>query len=266
MEGTTGTLQISDCDLEQFLATAARYGMNRYGYAVTPNVDHLIRYRAESGFREIYRTAAFVLLDSRFLASLLGLTAGLRLPTCTGSDLTLGLFESVIAHDDALVLIGGTHAQAEFLRSKYSLTGLRHYNPPMGFIKDPSAIESCLRFIESCSPFRFCFLAVGCPQQERVAAMLMARGRARGLALCVGGAINFLTGAERRAPVWMQNNGLEWLYRLLQDPARMAKRYLVRGPRIFLLLPSMKFVLRSDPVQSLDGSGPSVEATVPSVD
>jgi UDP-N-acetyl-D-mannosaminuronic acid transferase (WecB/TagA/CpsF family) len=66
------------------------------------------------------------------------------------------------------------------------------------------------------------------------------------LALCIGASINFLTGSERRAPRWMQLIGFEWLYRLMNDPRRLAKRYLVRGPRIFLLLPRLKFEL--DPV------------------
>jgi UDP-N-acetyl-D-mannosaminuronic acid transferase (WecB/TagA/CpsF family) len=77
-----------------------------------------------------------------------------------------------------------------------------------------------------------------------LAKALQSRGRARGLALCVGASINFLTGTERRAPKWVQYAGFEWLYRLLHDPARLARRYLVRGPRIFFLLPRLKFQLR----------------------
>lgn len=86
---------------------------------------------------------------------------------------------------------------------------------------------------------------VGSPQQEKIARLLELRQRARGLALCVGGAINFLTGGERRAPQWMQTVGMEWLHRLLVDPRRMAKRYLVRGPRIFWLLPKFRWELRA---------------------
>jgi exopolysaccharide biosynthesis WecB/TagA/CpsF family protein len=85
---------------------------------------------------------------------------------------------------------------------------------------------------------------VGCPQQEILAKALQSRGRARGLALCVGASINFLTGSERRAPKWIQYAGLEWLYRLLNDPTRLARRYLIRGPRIFLLLPRLHFEQR----------------------
>ena len=149
-----------------------------------------------------------------------------------------------------MLLIGCTQAQVDVLETKFNLHGLQHHNPPMDFINDPVALETCVQFIERASPFRFCFLAVGSPQQEQLACLLKNRGRVRGLALCVGGAINYLTGIERRAPRWMQRSGLEWLHRLLSDPPRMTRRYLVRGPRIFFLLPRMRFLLR--PVAAAD--------------
>jgi exopolysaccharide biosynthesis WecB/TagA/CpsF family protein len=237
------TIQFSDCDLPQFMRIAANFGSETYAYAVTPNVDHLIRFCDDPSFRELYRTAGFVLLDSRFLAYVLRLVAGLRLPTSPGSDVTARLFDDVIAPDDKVVVIGGTAEQAGILSRRYGLKALRHLNPPMGFINDPALVEECLRFVENESPFRFCLLAVGCPQQEILAKALQSRGRARGLALCIGASINFLTGGERRAPKWIQHAGFEWLYRLLNDPTRLARRYLIRGPRIFLLLPRLHFEL-----------------------
>src|SRR5262249_35927282 len=158
---------------------------------------------------------------SRFAARLVRLLHGVKLPVCTGSDLTARLLREVIQPGDRLVLIGGSAEQACKLRERYHLAGLRHHNPPMGFIRDAAALEACLSFIEAASPFRFCFLAVGSPQQEQVATLLAARGTARGLALCIGGSINFVTGRERRAPLWMQQLSLEWLYRLVQDPRRL---------------------------------------------
>ena len=238
------TVQFSDCNLPQFMDIAAKFGSEHYAYAVTPNVDHLIRFCDDASFRELYRTAGFVLLDSRFLAYVLRLVAGLRLPTSPGSDVTARLFDEVITRDDKIVVIGGTEEQAQILSKRYGLRSLRHLNPPMGFINDPAAVEQCLRFVEDESPFRFCLLAVGCPQQEVLAKALQSRARARGLALCVGASINFLTGGERRAPKWIQNAGFEWFYRLLHNPGRLARRYLVRGPRIFFLLPRLKFQLR----------------------
>jgi len=235
---------LDDYDVDGFVKLAAAFGTDRFGYVVTPNVDHLIRFHDEPVFRALYADAAYVLLDSRFLSIIFRLVKAISVRVCTGSDLTAHLFKRVIVPDDRIVLIGGDSEQARILTDRYGLRSLRHFNPPMGFIRDPRAVEECVQFIESCSPFRFCFLAVGAPQQEVLAQMLKSRGTARGMALCIGASVNFLTGVERRAPHWIQRIGMEWLYRLAQDPARLARRYLVRGPRVFKLLPLTDVVVR----------------------
>jgi exopolysaccharide biosynthesis WecB/TagA/CpsF family protein len=109
-------------------------------------------------------------------------------------------------------------------------------------------VEACVEFVEAHSPFRFCFLAVGAPQQELLAQLLKSRGKARGMALCIGASIDFLTGKERRAPLWMQKIGFEWLFRLLNDPKRLGGRYLLRGPRVFSLLWVTKVLVRPRPI------------------
>src|SRR5271168_920907 len=227
---------LDDFGLDGFLTVAKAFDSNSYGYVVTPNVDHLIRYHEDPVFRAHYSDAAYVLLDSRFLSHIFRIAMGLRVGVCAGSDLTAQLFGRVIAPDDRVVLIGTSDEQARWIAKRHKLTALCHYNPPMNFIRDAREVEACVLFAEAHSPFRFCFIAVGAPQQEVLAQMLKSRGIARGMALCVGAAVNFLTGAEQRAPRWMQRMGIEWLYRLLQDPRRLAKRYLVRGPRVFSLL------------------------------
>ncbi len=239
------TFHFDNYDVAGFTKTAENFGQEGYGYAVTPNADHMIRLYEDASFRASYASASYVLLDSRFLSKVLRITRGIRLPVCPGSDLTAKLFSDVIAPDDPLVLIGGSDEQARQLGERYHLRRLAHFNPPMGFIRDPEAVEACLRFIETHSPFRFCLLAVGAPQQEALAQQLKARGIARGLALCIGASINFLTGNQRRAPLWMQRCGMEWSFRLMQDPGRMARRYLVRGPRVFGLLHGSEIVLRA---------------------
>lgn len=238
------TLAVDDCDMDGFVATAQRFGTETFGYAVTPNADHLIRLHQDPAFRRLYERASYVLLDSRFLSHCLRLSRGQRLPVCTGSDLTAHLLGAATRHDDVLVMIGGSSVQAERLRQTRGLTALHHHNPPMGFIHDPEALETCLQFIEAHSPFRYCLLAVGAPQQELVAEHLLTRGRARGLALCIGASLNFITGDERRAPKWMQEAGLEWLFRLRQSPRRLGRRYLVRGPQVFALLRNTRIHLR----------------------
>jgi len=235
---------IDDLDLSKFISLAGRFGGDRFAYVVTPNADHMLRYRDDAAFRELYRSAAYVLMDSRFVAYLLLILKRMRLPVCTGADVTATLLQEVIRPTDPIVLVGGTAEQAERIAARYGLLNLKHYDPPMGFIRDPRAVERCLQFVEQQSPFRFCFLAVGSPQQEVIAQMLHSRGIARGLALCVGASLNFLTGVERRAPSWMQRLALEWLYRLLRNPRRLAHRYLVRGPRIFGHLLRAQVVLR----------------------
>jgi N-acetylglucosaminyldiphosphoundecaprenol N-acetyl-beta-D-mannosaminyltransferase len=237
--------ELDDYDLDGFLAVASTFGADRFGYVVTPNVDHLIRYHDDPKFQEQYANASYVLLDSRFLSHIFRAAKGKRIRVCTGSDLTAGLFSQIIEPTDSIVLIGGSDEQARLLAQTYGLKSLHHYNPPMGFIRDPQEVEACLRFAEAHSPFRFCFIAVGAPQQEMFAQLLKRRRLARGLALCIGASINFMTGREQRAPLWMQRLGLEWMYRLALDPRRLARRYLVRGPRVFWLLRQFDVAVRS---------------------
>ncbi len=244
-------LEIDDYDLNKALALVASFGTDRYGYVVTPNVDHVIRHHFDNEFRALYQQASYVLLDSRFLAHTVGLVKRQILRVCLGSDLTTAILSDLIRPNDVAILVGGTAVQAQQLRVRFGLKALRHIDPPMNFITDAVAVEECLRQIEAASPFRFCFLAIGSPQQEIIAQRLKERGSARGLALCVGTAVNYITGVERRAPNWMQQSGFEWLYRLLRNPRRLAKRYLVRGPMIFLLL--WRIELRVRPAMAASG-------------
>jgi exopolysaccharide biosynthesis WecB/TagA/CpsF family protein len=231
-------------DVDSFVGVAARFGVERYGYVVTPNADHLLRLHRDAAFRRLYRQARYTLLDSRLIAHLSALARRQPLPTCPGSDLVARLFASVIGPDDRVVLIGGSPAQAARLTVDHGLHQLRHHNPPMGFIDDPAAVAACLAFVEAHSPFRFCLLAVGCPQQEMLAGQLQRRGIARGLALCIGASINFITGSERRAPPAMQRAGLEWLFRLALSPRRLARRYLLNAPLLLAALPRTTIELR----------------------
>jgi N-acetylglucosaminyldiphosphoundecaprenol N-acetyl-beta-D-mannosaminyltransferase len=237
------SLVLDDYDVIEFVTLLAKQRDSSFEYVVTPNVDHLIRYCEEPEFRELYADARFRLLDSRLLARVLLVTRGQRPRVCPGSDLTAALF-SIVEPQDRIILVGSTEEMATRLTQIYGLKNLQWYSPPMGFIQSSAEVEKTLEFVEAHSPFRFCFLAVGSPQQERLARELKRRGRARGWALCIGASISFLTGAERRAPRWMQRLALEWLYRLIQSPRRLARRYLLRGPRIFSLLPQIDFELR----------------------
>jgi exopolysaccharide biosynthesis WecB/TagA/CpsF family protein len=237
-------VELDDYKLPEFLSVAATFNTQVYGYVATPNVDGLIRLHESESFRAEYAKAAFVLLDSRVAAFLFRLVHGVRIPVCPGSDMTAALLQQVIRPDDRVLLIGSTEPQAQMLRERFGLKDLLHHNPPMGFIRDPAAVEACLQFIESASPFRFCLIAVGDPQGVIIAHRLAMRERARGLAFIIGASIDFITGKQQRAPIWIQHMGFEWLYRLLRDPRRLAWRYLVRGPKFFVYLGISRVVLR----------------------
>ena len=60
-------------------------------------------------------------------------------------------------------------------------------------------------------------------------------GTVTGVGICCGASLDFLTGKSRRAPEWMRRARLEWLHRLTNEPQRMAKRYIIDGPKIFSL-------------------------------
>jgi exopolysaccharide biosynthesis WecB/TagA/CpsF family protein len=255
-------LHVDDCDLDEARTLSEAFGKQRYGYVVTANVDHAIRYYYQPDFRALYSAATYVLLDSRFLGHVLRLLKRQTLRVCPGSDLTRNLFEAVIRPHDAVLVVGGTAQQAQMLREKYGLKALRHVNAPMNLMNDSAAVETCLRDIEAASPFRFCFIALGSPLQEMIAGKLQDRANARGLALCVGASINYITGVELRAPRWMQRVGFEWLFRLLQQPRRMAHRYLIRGPRIFWLALRIELRPRRPAFLPADQEGVDSQAAV----
>ncbi|ABC24511.1 WecB/TagA/CpsF family glycosyltransferase [Rhodospirillum rubrum] len=228
----------SGLTLEQAAAAlAARPAGAAFAYVVTPNAQHVVHLnRGEPFFTLAYRDAWLRLSDSRVLAALTKLIGGPRLPVATGSDLTALLFQSVITADDPLVVIGGTAETDERLRAMFGLRHLVSHRPPMGVLRNPQAIAACVEFIAA-HPARFVFFAVGSPQSEVIAQHAFASGRATGSGLCIGGALLFLTGQVKRAPLWMRRLALEWLYRLLANPRGHFRRVFVDSlPLVGLVL------------------------------
>lgn len=200
-------------------------------YVVTPNVDHRVRLEREPGLWGLYQQAGLVLNDSQVLARLAQLD-GKHLPASPGADIVAGLLETVIVRHEPVVIIGGVAGDIAVLTERFGLTDIRWHVPPHGLRNNPQAIEAAGAFMAA-NPARFHFLCVGSPQQEMVAAAAAARGDAKGVALCCGASLEFLTGRTGRAPVWMRRSGLEWLFRLASQPRRLAKRYIIQGPAIF---------------------------------
>lgn len=205
-----------------------------FAYVVTPNVDHLVRLqRMRSDLWPTYRRAWITLCDSRILGKLAA-NAGLTLPIVPGSDLTVRLFDEVVRPEDRIAIVGGDKASIARLIASRGLLDVVHYDPPMGFVRDPVEVNRAVAFIVGARA-RYTFLAVGSPQQEILAYRAARSGRARGVGLCVGASLDFLTGGQTRAPALVQRLALEWLYRLASDPMRLWRRYLVDGPAIFAI-------------------------------
>ena len=111
-------------------------------------------------------------------------------------------------------------------------------SPPFGPLSDQQVDEAAARI--TASGARMVFIGLGCPKQELIADRL--KNKLAGVQLCVGAAFDFHAGAVSMAPRWMQRRGLEWLYRLVKEPRRLWRRYLVTNT-LFLLLCCKEVVL-----------------------
>lgn len=204
-----------------------------FAYVTTPNVDHMVRLDAAPQLRAVYDGAWLNVCDSRIIEAFAE-ASYLTLPAAPGSDITARLFADHIKPYDRVVVIGGSQAVIDALRTKFGLLDLRWFDAPMGLREDAEARAKCVAFIRE-NPAPFVFLAVGSPQQEMIALEAMLSGKCAGVAICCGASLEFLTGHVARAPEWMRTRRLEWLHRLASEPGRLWRRYLVDGPRIFLI-------------------------------
>lgn len=236
---TTGLLGLDFADAD--LSAAASWLGQRaagapFGYVVTPNADHLVRISRDPSLLPVYRGALLRLMDSTVVARAARLLGLRTAPIVRGTDLAAELVTRHLKPGERLTVIGMQEAFVPALQQRCPAgVVVAHHNPPMGFDGDPAAFAAAVRFAVE-HPARFTVLAVGMPRQERLAAAIAATGQARGVGLCVGSALEFLVGAHRRAPRWVQEAGFEWLYRMAHEPRRLARRYLVECPPIFRLL------------------------------
>jgi N-acetylglucosaminyldiphosphoundecaprenol N-acetyl-beta-D-mannosaminyltransferase len=205
------------------------------GYVVTPNVDQVVLAEQHEGLVAAYAGASLSLLDGK---PLLWMSRALAQPVpekVSGSDLTRPLIARAAAKGWRVYFLGA--APGVGLRARdllvAELPGLQVVGvdaPPLGFEKDPRILDGVLARVREARP-HLVFMALGCPKQE----LLMHACRERltpAVTLGIGATLDFIAGTVRRAPRWMSRAGLEWLYRLGQDPKRMAMRYLVRDPAI----------------------------------
>jgi exopolysaccharide biosynthesis WecB/TagA/CpsF family protein len=229
-------LEFADFDVAASAAWIdARPDHAPFGYVVTPNADHLVRLSRNPALLPLYTHAMLCLMDSRVVARAARLL-GLATPSVTtGSDLTAALLSRHLRPQERITIIGVRSQHLAELVRRTGIAPPAHYDPPMGFDRDPAEMARAVRFVLD-NPARYVFLAVGSPRQEQLAAAIVATGAATGTGLCIGASLEFLAGAIPRAPGFMQKAGIEWLHRLMADPRRLSRRYLIDNPVIFRLI------------------------------
>lgn len=210
----------------------ARATREPFAYVVTPNVDHVVRLnRQKFSNAGIYHHAWLSTCDSRILHNI-GLMNGDHYPITAGCDLVQAMLDKVIKPHDPITIIGCEPEIVEQLKDRYGLRNVAHHNPAFGFIRKPEEVQDCVDFVVN-NPARFIFFAVGSPRQEILARKVQQTGKVNGIGLCIGAALHVAAGARSRGPAWARRYGFEWAFRLLQEPHRLWKRYLIDGPMIF---------------------------------
>lgn len=203
------------------------------GLVVTPNTDHVVKLSRDPVFKEAYGRAALIFADGMpvvWASRLLGAPLKARV---AGAALLPALCERAAERGWRVFFMGGHPGVADQAASRLTarfpgLLIVGRYAPPFGFESDTAESERIVKMVRAARP-DLLFVGVGAPKQEKwSAAHLGALGVP--LVPCVGAAFDFAAGSVRRAPAWMQRAGLEWLFRLLQEPGRLWKRYLVDSP------------------------------------
>ena len=221
------------------------------GFVVTPNVDHVVQAEHHEGLRTAYRHAALSLVDGTPLLWISRLLGSPLPEKISGSDLVRPLLERAAATGMRVYFLGSAPGvgdrAAQILRTEMpdlKIVGVD--SPPMGFDKDPALEHAVLEKATAANP-DLVMIALGCPKQE----LLMDRWHRRmapAVMLGIGASLDFIAGHAKRSPKWMSRWGLEWAYRLSQDPKRMAERYLFRDAAILHIFCKMLRLPKSDRV------------------
>lgn len=203
---------------------------SRCKYVVTPNVQHIVKLQSDHGLHDAYRHASLVIADGWPLV-MASRWVNRPLPErVAGSDLVPALFTLGKASQPLSVFLlgaaSGVGAEAQRrIEERWPHVKVRGVlSPPLGFEHDAAACQAIVDAVNACRP-QLLVVGLGAPKQEmwlrRYASQLDAK-----VAIAAGATIDFLAGRQRRAPRWIQRLHLEWLYRALSDPRRLAGRYM----------------------------------------
>lgn len=205
-------------------------------YIVTPNSDIIVKMQDDKELKQICDNADLILTDGMVVVKLsqyLGVPIKERV--CM-TDFVWDVCDLADEKHYKIFLFGGKgdalKKATENIQKKYpNLNIIDSYSPPFGFENDPDALTLANeRIAKSGADILIVFL--GCPKQEKFIYRNMNKYNVP-VSITMGGCVDFLAGNVKRAPMWMQNIGLEWFYRFLQEPKRMFSRYFIEDMRIF---------------------------------
>ena len=204
----------------------AMIASRRPHYVVTANVDFLVQAQRDAELRQVLAEAHLVLCDGTPLVWASRLLGNPLPERVAGSDLAPQLIRLAAKNNYRLFLLGATpeanEQAAANVRTQFPNLFVAHYSPPFRPLPEMDHTDIARR-IRAVRP-DILLAAFGCPKAEKwMARQYHALGVP--VVIGVGGTIDFLAGRVRRAPVWMQRAGLEWLFRLCQEPRRLFKRY-----------------------------------------
>lgn len=204
-------------------------------YVVTPNVDHIVRLEKDEELQKVYKNASLILTDGK---PLIWISKWYKTPIkekISGSDLFPKVCELAANKNYTMYLLGAAEGVADTaarnLMKKYpGLNIVGTYSPPFGFEKNEQEMNKIKTQIQDVHP-DILIVGLGCPKQEK---FMYYHCKELGVPISfgLGASIDFEAGNIKRAPKWMSNHGLEWLYRFSKEPKRLFKRYFVDDLKI----------------------------------
>lgn len=215
------------------------------GIVVTPNVDHLMKLRRDEDLRQAYQHANYRICDSKILQYTSRFLGHPLKEKISGSDLFPAFYEYNKAHEDVTIfLLGAGEGVAQVAQANINQKVGRKmivdvYSPPFGFEQDEAECQRIVQKIQD-SGATAVGVGFGAPKQEKWIAKYQSQLPQVKIFLAIGATIDFEAGYKPRAPQWMSEVGLEWLYRLLSEPRRLWKRYLLESMPFFWLILQQK--------------------------
>jgi exopolysaccharide biosynthesis WecB/TagA/CpsF family protein len=220
------------------------------GVVFTPNVDHLLLLKNDPDFVQVYETADYKLCDSKILwyvSRFLGTPIKEKI---SGSDFFPAFCDYHKDNQDIKIFLLGAQ-EGVALQAQENLNAkagreiiVGALSPSFGFEKNETECQAIIEEINN-SGATVLAVGVGAPKQEKWIYKYKDQLPNIRIFLAIGATIDFEAGNKKRAPKWVTEIGLEWLHRLLSEPKRLWKRYLIGGPIFCWLILKQKFHLRS---------------------